>query len=356
MSHFTVLVVGEDPERKLAPYHEFECTGRDEYVQDIDKTAELREDFGKHTATRLKDPDGKLHDFFDEEGNWRTEFSQPDPTASSWDSNRRTYFVPIGYEKVEVPAKDVQSFADFIDGWSGQKVVPFGQTPNLSGEHKYGYVLTDEAGSVLKVIDRTNPNRKWDWYELGGRWTGYFRMKPNTTGVLGDPGLMTKPGQPGFADQCKKGDIDLVVMRAEARMKAAEKYDKFQAVLAGRDLPPRWSAICDKHPKDIDAARKEYGDISVVRDIRKADLDPWGKDIMDVYGVSKEEFCQRAEDACFSTFAIIDNDGKWHEKGEMGWFGMAHNEKCQDDWNAVFRAFFDAIPDDTIVSVYDCHI
>lgn len=26
MSHFTVLVIGDDPELQLAPYHEYECT------------------------------------------------------------------------------------------------------------------------------------------------------------------------------------------------------------------------------------------------------------------------------------------------------------------------------------------
>ena len=36
MSHFAVLVIGPDPERQLAPYHEFECTGMDdEYVDNV---------------------------------------------------------------------------------------------------------------------------------------------------------------------------------------------------------------------------------------------------------------------------------------------------------------------------------
>jgi hypothetical protein len=40
MSHFAVTVIGEEPEKQLAPYHEFECTGVDnEYVQSIDEEA-----------------------------------------------------------------------------------------------------------------------------------------------------------------------------------------------------------------------------------------------------------------------------------------------------------------------------
>ena len=34
MSHYSVLVIGENVEEQLAPFHEFECTGDDnEYVQ-----------------------------------------------------------------------------------------------------------------------------------------------------------------------------------------------------------------------------------------------------------------------------------------------------------------------------------
>jgi hypothetical protein len=43
MSHFSVLVIGENPERQLAPYHEFECTGtNDQYVEDVNITAEVK--------------------------------------------------------------------------------------------------------------------------------------------------------------------------------------------------------------------------------------------------------------------------------------------------------------------------
>ena len=43
MSHFTVMVVGDDVDYQLAPFHEFECTGvDDEFVQNIDKLAQTK--------------------------------------------------------------------------------------------------------------------------------------------------------------------------------------------------------------------------------------------------------------------------------------------------------------------------
>lgn len=62
MSHFTVLVIGDNPEEQLAPFHEFECTGLDDqYVIDMDETQEYREQYESETSTRCKDENGALH-------------------------------------------------------------------------------------------------------------------------------------------------------------------------------------------------------------------------------------------------------------------------------------------------------
>lgn len=61
MSHFDVLVIGEDVEKQLAPFHEFECTGvNDEFVQNIDITDKVRDDFSKYTISMIKMPDGSM--------------------------------------------------------------------------------------------------------------------------------------------------------------------------------------------------------------------------------------------------------------------------------------------------------
>lgn len=54
-------------------------------------------------------------------------------------------------------------------------------------------------------------------------------------------------------------------------------------------------------------------------------------------------------------FAILAPDGEWHERGEMGWFGMAHNEKA--DWKDTARAIFDKYREGGFIAVgVDCHI
>lgn len=194
MSHFSVLVIGKDWEKQLAPYHEFESTGNDDqYVQTIEVTEKLRQEFAGDTRRMIKLSDGELVPAYDDR-------FYRDPTAAelatqgslgfmgtgagnglSWTSKDwgdgrgyrgRIRFVPDGAEEVQVP---FESFADWLGpDWSGIPLIPHGEEPDLAGEHKYGYALLDETGGVVKVVDRTNPNKKWDWWEVGGRWAGHL--------------------------------------------------------------------------------------------------------------------------------------------------------------------------------------
>ena len=53
----------------------------------------------------------------------------------------------------------------------------------------WGYSI-DENGNLLSTY---NPNSKWDWYTIGGRWSGYL--------PAGDTGEYT-------TDQCKVSDVN----------------------------------------------------------------------------------------------------------------------------------------------------
>lgn len=55
------------------------------------------------------------------------------------------------------------------------------------------------------------------------------------------------------------------------------------------------------------------------------------------------------------TFAILHND-EWMERGEMGWFGMASNEKPEGDWDKEFKRVIDSLDPEDEVTVVDCHI
>lgn len=358
MSHFSVIVIGENPEDQLAPYHEFECTGRDDqYVQDIDKTEELRSEYNSKTTVRLKTPEGTFVSPYEDEF-----YRDPSPeevvklghgsmgiigsgyghgisySSRDWgDGNghrAKVKFIPDGYEEVEVPVCEIEDFPEWIEGWSGQKTVPFGQLPDLKGDHKYGYALLDESGNVTQVIDRTNPDKKWDWHVLGGRYADRLLMKD---------GLRV--------DQCRKGQIDMEGLQDDKLANALISWYEVQRVI--RDLPEAesWDSVRSRLP--IEEASTFYRDQPRVKAF--GEMRDYLFDDLERFQVSKEEFLQRAKDSALSCFAIL-KDGQWYERGEMGWWGAVHNEKDGDKWQKQFMELFTSLPDDALISVFDCHI
>ena len=397
MSHFTVLVVGDDYEGQLAPFHEFECTGEDDqYVQDVDQTAEASAEFEKYTKKCFRSPEGKLVDRYEPQF-----YRDPTPEelklrgahpfdrndqGLSWSSKdwgdglgyrEKVRFVPEGWTEVEVPISEFQTFAEWIDDYYGHPVVPFGKQPNLEKTHKYGYTIVDENGDVVKTINRTNPNKKWDWFQVGGRWNGFFKLKPTASGIvaLGEPGInkMDKGYEPPTedrADSTTKGNIDMEGMREDAATTAVEQYDLFAAVTAG--LPPitSWEAMLVKYgvkegtvaqvPGGVQAARTEYHEQPAIKALAQNEATRWF-DASDFVFDGNDEvsarsaYIQNARNRIFSTYAFV-KDSKWYGKGEMGWFGMSHNEVSEDEWLAKFNQMIDELPDDTLLTVVDCHI
>jgi hypothetical protein len=68
---------------------------------------------------------------------------------------------------------------------------------------------------------------------------------------------------------------------------------------------------------------------------------------------TKESFMKRH--AGFVTFSVL-KDGEWFERGEMGWWGITSNEKPDEVWDTEFNKLINELPEDTLLSVYDCHI
>ena len=73
------------------------------------------------------------------------------------------------------------------------------------------------------------------------------------------------------------------------------------------------------------------------------------------YLTSRFEYAKKCQDEAVVTYALL-KDGKWYQRGQMGWWGMASDEKDQDVWNQEFTKIVDSLPDDTMLTVVDCHI
>lgn len=54
-------------------------------------------------------------------------------------------------------------------------------------------------------------------------------------------------------------------------------------------------------------------------------------------------------------FALL-RDGKWYERGDMGWFAAVANEKPQEKWAEEVGNLTSNLPPETWLTIVDCHI
>ncbi len=67
--------------------------------------------------------------------------------------------------------------------------------------------------------------------------------------------------------------------------------------------------------------------------------------------------CEIDWDEIKTPFCFVDEEGEWHEVGEMGWWGITHNEKERDAWESEFREYINTIKhSDILVTAVDFHI
>lgn len=123
----------------------------------------------------------------------------------------------------------------------------------------WGYEL-DKDENVLSTY---NPESKWDWYSIGGRWSGFLVLKE------------------------RDSDGDIVETNTAYMYEIDWEYMKEH----------RWPPFC-----------------------------------------------------------FIDTDGEWHEKGEMGWFGVSFNEKPETTWKQHYEDYLKEVDSECLVTVVDFHI
>lgn len=193
--------------------------------------------------------------------------------------------------------------------------------PDSAANHKAGDRYEDGSGCGGTGIDRTtyNPDSKWDWWTIGGRWSARFKegYEPES-----DPRnwetceLCAGTGErlDGLSGERKCngcGGMDRVVKPGEPPIGVKVKW------------PTQWVPVPE-------------GDVIAVKDLlTRADF----KELM--------------------PFSVLTPDGSWNEKGHMGWFGWVKDRKPAEQWHDEVRALLEAVvkeyPDAHAVNV-DIHI
>jgi len=370
MSHFTVMVLGEDIDEQMKPFCEHDEITK-EFHSFVDCTDEVLKDWKTDTVSEWYPKDRIETELRNIEKlrNGEEIFVNPNERSFSMhtpkvgDNYQLFYRKNLRVEKVYVrvlelihdgmlvyyipsPKKiSVQLTYDNIDDYADEY---HGYKKNEDG--KYGYYA--------------NKNAKWDWYQIGGRWSGFFKYKENADGVIGigEPGLMTPAPREGYADSLLKKDIDIAYMINEAKEEAIKEYDAFMEIFGDIEIPS-WNKIRKSHGKDnIDDAREEFNNTEYNKMIHELDRKEnkyasswiWAGDIHEYFnGFDKEKFIISRMGRSFAPFAIVKN-GQWIQRGEMGWWGCVSDEK--EDWPTEFCRIFSSIAPDTRITILDCHI
>lgn len=149
MSHFSVLVIGQEPKQDLKKYWELDLNRQ-----------ELEND--PRAVFNVAISDANAHREFQKHND-----KQKD------EKDKHTY----------------DSIERFMTDW-------------------HRYIHSQEHGGWGHYH---NPNAKWDWFGIGGRWTGHMILKKGKKGILGAPGVFENKPLHGkqSTDQALKKNIDI---------------------------------------------------------------------------------------------------------------------------------------------------
>jgi hypothetical protein len=359
MSHFLVFVIGDDVESQLAPYHEFECTGRiDEYVKEVNITEKVRADYKATTVDRVVLPDGSREEVYQDRF-YRdpTEDEQEKLgdalgvgmskglvyTHKDW-GDGKGYRVKVhdpsigGGKVVKFQAEEVMTFIEFCGYNYGLEILEKGDNPDFEGIHRFGWVTVDENGEVVEVIDRTNPNSKWDWWVIGGRWGNYLPLRDGTKD-----------------NSATLGDIDFEGAFAEARMKAYQDFSAWETITEELGRPGSLEE-CQEMMKEEgrEAVHAFYVAQPAIKKFYAENKWTFYCPVRE-YGFDSDAYADRVARSVLVPFALV-KDGEWFQSGKIGWFGFSSNEKDPDEWAAFVRATLADLPSETMITVVDCHV
>ncbi len=320
MSHFTVIVIGEDIQEQMAKYNE--ATQNREHLEFQDEEEERLKEYNEEEVDIVVLKDGSLHTIYEEQFNYRA--------PGSFETEKR-------YPEGSIVRKGkfnelYETFEIFMKEWCGHE-----ERDEETG--RYGYW--------------NNPNAKYDWYSLGGRWKGFFKAKDGIDGILGESGVFNNEGKSGYYDSLKLCEIDIIGMKEFEVMEANKTYDEIERLLDGRKYPS-WEEIREKHGDNIDEARYEYNNHEIVTHFRKNNFHFFG-DFYEIFCNSREEYVEKRKNSVMVPYAVV-KDGQWYQRGKMGWFGMSSDEMSQEEWNDQFWKMLSELDPNTQLSLLDCHI
>lgn len=335
MSHFTVLVIGPNPDAQLAPFNE-------------------RLELDRHRA--------------------------PTPSWNLWwavDELKKRY------PDKEWPETNIKDRQPVFDEKTNEALLAILHDDDPDAEHHV-------HEGRLCYWTTENSEGKWDWYLVGGRWRGFFPLKREVQWhprMLGEPGsgesLDIRDGKGPYADYQKKhvadvctvGQVDFQKARDEAEKDARETFEVWRRIYEEHGRPRGWAETQALKEEEVtqkvgvpgllegeqiararaimDRRRREYAEQPSIR-VFKQKMKWWACPV-DEIGYDEEAYVRRVRLRTLAPFAVV-KDGKWHQRGEMGWWGCVSGEMDEEEWDVQVQRLYEDLPPETLLTLVDCHV
>jgi hypothetical protein len=357
MTHFSVIVCLDDASKLEAALAPFDENLEVEEYRDYEK-GEASEFWLyrslKRTAKDFADGTGILP-------------YKPDQLGWSSDSSKETPEV-----QRQKQAEDARLFHSLPDPIRWRDIVQFHNERYDDDSEPLHY---DEATDQAYTLSTRNPDGKWDYWRIGGRWGGYFA----TTDFEAYAACAEwaprrdwdspKRDQAGWVDGGQKKHLDLNAMRLQKANRAHAEYDSWEKLTDGLPEAQPWRAFAERAEKEAadtedveekraawNRARVEYGAQERVQAIKGSDIDSFTCRIGE-FAKPRGLFVELARAQAVPGYALITVEGKWMAPGEMGWFGASTDrEGDRIGYLEVANAYIESLADSAYLIAVDCHV
>ena len=225
-------------------------------------------------------------------------------------------------EEIEDLWKDSVSLTKLIEKQRDGSIIE--EELHKYGVKVYGYTC-DKEGNALTAY---NPESKWDWMSIGGRWEDALILKPAAAKRIG----RDRVNHAAFKD------IDW-----------GEMYSIPNDEREKAELFWEYYVLETPYPGTKEELEEKIGPISLK--FYKPEYYLTKHKTFDDYIESLSHWC---------THAVVDGDGEWHERGSVGWFGTlaeSEDEEAKDDWGEMFyQRFIKNLDPNDEITIVDCHI
>ncbi len=197
-------------------------------------------------------------------------------------------------------------------------------------EEDYGESYVDKDMAYVAY----NPDARYDWYEIGGRWPNMLRVKKNNKNIIcgghyGNTNEAVGKGRYRYVDGARIKDIDWITMNKADNTKIMKMSAFWDGYVMGKN-PDEDYGFCYKP----EYYKEMYKD--------------------------KEDYIMKS--SLFYTHDLLlcpeDDYSEWISMGEMGWFGL--DASTEESLNEYLDRFYKIIHDpqyqDYWFVVVDCHI